>query len=73
MGEKTCERTGSGPALHRKRVLIFLAMMIDAMGWRPVPGLFAMAHEHDDFWSFVMICHVTPQALCSFISARPAR
>lgn len=62
MGEKACERTGSGPALYRERVLIMLAMMIDPVRPRALAGLLAVAHEHDGFWSFVMICHVTPSA-----------
>jgi len=39
-----------------------LAMMIDPVRSRTLAGLLAVAHEHDGFWSFVMICHVTPGA-----------
>jgi hypothetical protein len=39
-----------------------LAMMIDPVRPRALAGLLAVAHEHDGFWSFVMICHVTPRA-----------
>jgi hypothetical protein len=32
MGEQTCEGTGSGPTLYRKRVLVDLAVLVDSMG-----------------------------------------
>src|SRR5215471_9464320 len=37
-------------------------MMIDPVWSRSLPGLLAMAHEHDGFRSLFMICHITPQA-----------
>ena len=60
MGEQAGEGAGAGPALHGQGVLIDLAVMIDPVRWRALAGLLAMAHEHDDFRSLVMICHVTP-------------
>ena len=67
MGEQTCQGTGSGPALYCKRVLIGLTVMIDPVRPLALPGLLAMAHEHDNFRSRVMICHFTPR---SFIERR---
>ena len=59
MGEQTGEGAGSGPALHGKGVLIVLAVMIDPVRWRALPGLLTMAHEHDDFRGCSVIGHET--------------
>jgi hypothetical protein len=41
-------------------VLVDLAVFVDPVRWRSLSGLFAMAHEHDDFRGLVPIHHVTP-------------
>jgi hypothetical protein len=41
-------------------VLIALAVLIDPVRWRALPGLLTMAHEHDDLRSLISIYHVTP-------------
>jgi hypothetical protein len=58
MGEQAGEGAGSGPALHRERVFVDLAMFVDSVRWRSLCGLFAMAHEHDDFRGLASLHHM---------------